>query len=77
MDERRPEPPAADLSRTAGLSPIQQVWADYRLHTRRCPDCRTMDGGRCDKALVLWRRHRELCDEAYTALAAERGRVVP
>ncbi|WP_432027485.1 hypothetical protein [Streptomyces sp. 1222.5] len=74
MGESRPEPPAADASRKAELPPLQRVWADYRRHTVGCERCRAADGGRCEEALTLWRRHRELCDEAYTALAAERPR---
>ena len=72
MGERRPEPPAATPPRKLKLSHLQQAWAKYRRHTKACEQCRAADGGRCDQALVLWRRHHELCDEAYRALAAER-----
>ena len=72
MGESRPADPAADPPR-AGLSPLQQAWAAYRDHTAGCEQCRAADGGRCEEALALWRRHRDLCDAAYTALAAERA----
>lgn len=72
MDERRPEPPAADPG-LSKLSPLQLAWRDYSSHTAGCPRCRTTDGGRCDEAARLWTAHRDLCDQAYAALAAERA----
>ena len=72
MGERSPEPPAAERARTAKLSPLQRAWVAYREHTAGCDRCRTVDGGRCEEALRLWRAHRDLCDAAYVALAAER-----
>ncbi|MFJ3812310.1 hypothetical protein ACIPWE_38845 [Streptomyces sp. NPDC090073] len=72
MGERRPEPAAGQPPGTAKLSPLQQAWAAYRKHTAGCEQCRAADGGRCEEALALWRRHLELCDEAYTALAEAR-----
>jgi hypothetical protein len=46
------------------------VWRDYQRHTAYCSSCRS-GGVRCDEAGRLWRAHRDLCDEAYAALAAE------
>jgi hypothetical protein len=71
MGESRPEPPAVDPALPAGLSPLQKAWAAYDRHTVGCDDCRTVGGVRCDEAGRLWRAHRDLCDEAYAALAAE------
>ncbi|MFG2352555.1 hypothetical protein [Streptomyces sp. NPDC048521] len=71
MDERRPEPAAADQSVRAELSPLQQAWAAYRTHTAGCLVCRSVDGGRCEEALGLWRVHRDECDAAYRRLADE------
>lgn len=76
MGERRPGEPAADPARQAGLTPLQQAWRDYQRHTTvECDDCRTVGGVRCDEAGRLWRAHQRLCDEAYAALAVERGRA--
>lgn len=80
MDERRPDSipvtPPRRVTPKASLSPLQKAWAAYRQHTTGCPDCRTTDG-RCDEAARLWRIHRDLCDEAYRALAAQRARSLP
>jgi hypothetical protein len=75
MGESRPTDPATDPARPTGLSPLQQAWKDYTSHTAGCPRCRTTDGGRCADAARLWAAHRDLCDQAYAALAAERGRA--
>jgi hypothetical protein len=72
MGESRPEPPAVDPALPTGLSPLQTVWRDYQRHTAHCSSCRS-SGVRCDEAGRLWRAHRDLCDEAYAALAAEQG----
>jgi hypothetical protein len=72
MGESRPTPPAADPPGQAGLSPLQKAWAAYQRHTTECDDCSTVGGVRCEDAGRLWRAHRDLCDVAYAALAAER-----
>ena len=74
MGERRPDSPPADPG-AVRLSPLQRAWRDYTSHTAGCPRCRTTDGGRCNEAARLWSVHRDLCDAAYAALAAERGRA--
>jgi hypothetical protein len=71
MGERRPDSPPADPPGEAGISPLQAAWRDYQRHTAHCSSCRS-SGVRCDEAGVLWRAHRDLCDEAYAALTAER-----
>ncbi|MET7429660.1 hypothetical protein ABZT16_11760 [Streptomyces flaveolus] len=71
MDERRPDTSAVDPSVRAELSPLQRAWAAYRDHTARCKICRSVDGGRCETALVLWRAHQDECDDAYRRLADE------
>jgi hypothetical protein len=72
MVERRPDSPPADPPGEASVSPLQQAWRDYQHHAAYCPSCRS-SGVRCEEAGRLWRAHRDLCDEAYAALAAEQG----
>ena len=72
MGESRPDSPASEPGRR---TPLQTAWADYQNHTADCECCRTKGGGRCEEAALLWSMHRDLCDAAYAALAAEWDRT--
>ena len=60
MDERRPQPSAADPSVRADLSPTRQAYSDYVTHAVGCTVCRSVDGEPCTDAEVLWEAYKLL-----------------
>jgi hypothetical protein len=55
------------------LSLPQQAWGRYVSHATNCPQCRSLEAGRCSDAERLHRDYREISDEAFERLADEEG----
>ncbi|BBC29969.1 hypothetical protein SGFS_012630 [Streptomyces graminofaciens] len=71
----RPEPPPESgpdaIAGASRLSPVQQAWSDYVGHSLRCGTCRSIDGGKCGTADMLYGAYQEQGANAYGRLAEE------
>ena len=72
MDERRepPPPPGSQPPITGGakLAPPQEAWGAYVEHATHCPNCRSLDAGRCTEADTLYRAYQKADSDALRQL---------
>lgn len=79
MDERRDPPPQPVTHRPvipsiAGrLSPVQEAWGAYVQHGLKCGPCRSLDGGRCEEAVMLYGVWQAVDKAAHERLTGETG----
>lgn len=60
--------PALVASGASKLSPVQEAWGAYVGHATRCPDCRSLGGGPCERAEELYRAFGAAGVDAYRRL---------